>query len=104
MGGYQIKDAVLDCCHSNGNSNLPNRRRRSSPIRLVAQLLSALMTLQELKTLDWESLPESWPEWVVAIREARQGCEALLGRSLTPQEVFDLEFDKDAKAEIEAQE
>jgi hypothetical protein len=41
---------------------------------------------------------------VVAIRDARQECEALLGRSLTPQEVFDLEFDKDAQAEIEAQE
>ena len=63
-----------------------------------------MLTLHDLKTLDWESLPESWPEWVVAIREAREGCEALLGRSLTPQEVFDLEFDKDAGAEIEAQE
>jgi hypothetical protein len=62
------------------------------------------MTVQDLKTLDWESLPESWPEWVVAIREAREGCEALLGKSLTPQEVFVLEFDKDARAEIEAQE
>jgi hypothetical protein len=63
-----------------------------------------MLTLQDLKTLDWESLPEGWPEWVVAIRDARHGCEALLGRSLTPQEVFDLEFDKDAQAEIEAQE
>jgi hypothetical protein len=41
---------------------------------------------------------------VVANREAKEGCKALLGRSLTPQEVFDLEFDKDAQAEIEAQE
>ena len=32
------------------------------------------------------------------------GMEKMLGRTLTPQEVFDLEFDKDAKAEIEAQE
>jgi hypothetical protein len=63
-----------------------------------------MLTLNDLKTLDWESLPEGWPEWVVAIREAKEGCEALLGRSLTPQEVFDLEFDKDAQAEIEAQE
>jgi hypothetical protein len=62
-----------------------------------------MLTLHDLKTLDWESLPEGWPEWVMAIRDARQGCEALLGRSLTPQEVFDLEFDKDAQAEIEAE-
>lgn len=63
-----------------------------------------MLTLHDLKSLDWESLPESWPKWVVAIREAKEGREALLGKSLTPQEVFDLEFDKDAKAEIEAQE
>ena len=63
-----------------------------------------MLTLHDLKTLDWESLPEGWPEWVMAIRDARQGCEALLGRSLTPQEVFNLELDKVAQAEIEAQE
>jgi hypothetical protein len=63
-----------------------------------------MLTLQELKSLDWESLPPNGPEWVAAIREAKEGCEALLGKSLTPQEVFNLEFDKDARAEIEAEE
>jgi hypothetical protein len=66
--------------------------------------IPTILTLHDLKTLDWESLPPNGPEWVAAIREAREGCEALLGKSLTPQEVFDLEFDKDARAEIEAQE
>lgn len=59
-----------------------------------------MLTLQELKSSTWESLPESWPEWVAVIRESKEAWEKMLGRSLTPQEVFDLEFDKDAKAEI----
>ena len=63
-----------------------------------------MLTLHDLKSSTWESLPASWPEWVVAIRDAREGCEALLGRTLTPQEVFDAIFDKDAKAEIAEQE
>ncbi len=63
-----------------------------------------MLTLHDLKTLDWESLPEGWPEWVVVIRESKEAWEKMLGRTLTPQEVFDLEFDKDARAEIEEQE
>ena len=62
------------------------------------------MTLHDLKTLDWESLPQNGPEWVAVIRESKEAWEKMLGRTLTPQEIFDLEFDKDAKAEIEAQE
>jgi hypothetical protein len=67
-------------------------------------IISTMLTLHELKSLDWESLPVNWPEWVVVIRESKGAWEKMLGRTLTPQEVFDLEFDKDAKAEIEAQE
>ena len=59
-----------------------------------------MLTLHDLKSSTWESLPESWPEWVAVIRESKEAWEKMLGRSLTPQEVFDLEFDKDAKAEI----
>jgi len=63
-----------------------------------------MLTLQELKSLDWASLPQNGPEWLPPILESKEGWEAIAGRSLTPQEVFDLEFDKDAKAEILAQE
>ena len=63
-----------------------------------------MLTLHDLKSLDWESLPQNGPEWVAPIRESKEAWEKMLGRTLTPQEVFDLEFDKDAKAEIEAQE
>jgi hypothetical protein len=63
-----------------------------------------MLTLHDLKSLDWESLPQNGPEWVAVIWESKGAWEKMLGRSLAPQEVFDLEFDKDAKAEIEAQE
>ena len=63
-----------------------------------------MLTLHDLKSSTWESLPQNGPEWVAVIRESKEVWEKMLGRTLTPQEVFDLEFDKDAKAEIEAQE
>lgn len=63
-----------------------------------------MLTLQELKSSDWASLPQNGPEWVAPIKASKEAWESLLGKSLTPREVFDLEFDKDAKAEIEAQE
>ena len=63
-----------------------------------------MLTLQELKSSDWASLPQNGPEWVPAIQQSKEAWESLLGKTLTPQEVFDLEFDKDAKAEIKAQE
>ena len=63
-----------------------------------------MLTLHDLKSLDWESLPQNEPEWVAVIWESKEAWEKMLGRTLTPQELFDLEFDKDARAEIEAQE
>jgi hypothetical protein len=66
-------------------------------------IISTMLTLHDLKSLDWEPLPQNGPEWVAVIRDSKEAWEKMLGRSLTPQEVFDLEFDKDAKAEIEAQ-
>lgn len=63
-----------------------------------------MLTLHDLKSSTWESLPVNWPEWVAVIRESKEAWKKMLGRTLTPQEIFDLEFDKDAKAEIEAQE
>jgi len=62
------------------------------------------MTLHDLKSSTWESLPQNGPEWLEAIRSAKQGVEKLMGNLMTPQEVFDAIFDKDAKAEIEEQE
>jgi len=63
-----------------------------------------MLTLRDLKSADWASLPQDWPEWVAVIRGSKDSWEKILGRPLSPQEVFDLEFDKDARAEIEAQE
>lgn len=63
-----------------------------------------MLTLQELKSSDWASLPQNGPEWLEPIQEAKEAWEQILGRKLTPQEVFDLEFDKDAKAELLEQE
>lgn len=63
-----------------------------------------MLTLQKLKSSTWESLPQNGPEWLAPIRESKEAWEEMLGRKLTPQEVFDLEFDKDAKAEIAEQE
>ena len=67
-------------------------------------IIPTMLTLHDLKSLDWESLPVNWPEWLAVIRESKEVWEKMLGRTLSPQEVLDLEFDKDAKAEIEAQE
>lgn len=63
-----------------------------------------MLTLQELKSSTWESLPQSGPEWLEVIRSAKAGWEKIMGNPMTPQEVFNAEFDKDARAEIEAQE
>lgn len=63
-----------------------------------------MLTLQDLKSLDWESLPPNGPEWLPVIRDSKAAWEALLGKALTPQEVFDLEFDKTGRAEIVEQE
>ncbi len=63
-----------------------------------------MLTLQELKSSDWASLPQNGLEWLAPILESKEAWETIVGKSLTPQEVFDLEFDKDAKAEILAQE
>ena len=63
-----------------------------------------MLKLHDLKSSTWESLPQNGPEWLAPIRDSKEACEEMLGRKLTPQEVFDLEFDKDAKAEIEEQE
>ena len=63
-----------------------------------------MLTLHDLKSSTWESLPVNWPEWVAPIRESKEAWEKMLGRTLTPQEIFDLEFDKDARAEMEAEE
>ena len=67
-------------------------------------IIPTILTLHDLKSSTWESLPQNGPEWLWAIRSAKEGCEKVRGNPLTPQEVFDAEFDKDAKAEIEAQE
>ena len=63
-----------------------------------------MLKLHDLKSLDWESLPQNGPEWLEAIRSAKQGVEKLMGNLMTPQEVFDAIFDKDAKAEMAEQE
>ena len=63
-----------------------------------------MLTLHDLKSSTWESLPQNGPEWVAPIRESKVAWEKMLGRTLTPQEVFNLEFDKDARAEMEAEE
>lgn len=63
-----------------------------------------MLTLHDLKSLDWGSLPQNGPEWLAPIRESKEAWEEMLGRKLTPLEVFNAEFDKDAKAEIAEQE
>ena len=63
-----------------------------------------MLTLQDLKSLTWESLPPNGPEWIWVILNAKEAWEEIKGKSLTPQEVFDLEFDKAAQEEILEQE
>lgn len=71
---------------------------------MFGQCQNSMPTLQDLKSSTWESLPQNGPEWLAPIRDSKEAWEKMLGRKLTPQEVFDLEFDKDAKAEIAEQE
>lgn len=62
-----------------------------------------MLNLLDLESLNWESLHPNGQEWIPVVLEARQGWQEILGKQLTPKEVFDLEFDKDAKAELLAQ-
>jgi hypothetical protein len=76
----------------------------SLPQLLKSGKMLKMLTLQDLKSLTWESLPPNGPEWTWVILNAKEAWEEIKGKALTPQEVFDLEFDKAAQEEILKQE
>lgn len=45
-------------------------------------IIPTILTLHDLKSSTWESLPQNGPEWLWAIRSAKEGREISMGKSL----------------------